>query len=143
MVELAIVLPLMVMLMFGTVEASWAFAVANDVRHGAREGARLAAVDYGDVTTIATEVCDRMDIVNGNVTVALSDASAGADDGARGSEGKITVSITYQSLTGIFDTWMGGKTINSDIDFILEQPVIPEGQWWNSGSGGTYTCGSP
>lgn len=37
---------------------------------------------------------------------------------------------------------MGGKTINSDIDFILEQPTIPEADWWTSGSGGTDTCTS-
>lgn len=108
-VELAIVLPLVVMLLFGTVEPSWAFAVANDVHHGAREGARLAAVDHGNVATIAAEVCDRMDIINGTVTISLADASGGVDDGALGSEGRITISVTYASLTGIFDAWMGGK----------------------------------
>jgi len=138
MVELAIALPLVVMLLFGTIEASWAFAVANDARHGAREGARLAAVDYGSVSDLADEVCDRMDIANGTITVTLDGLDE--DDGARGSEGSIKVEITYASLTGVFDTWMGGKKISSDIDFILEQPTIPEAQWWASGSGGTHTC---
>lgn len=138
MVELAIALPLIVMLLFGTIEASWAFAVANDARHGAREGARLAAVDYGDVSSIAAEVCDRMDIANGTVTVTLHGNAE--DDGARGSEGSIKVAVTYESLTGIFDDWMGGKTINSDIDFILEQPTSPEAAWWESGDGGSHTC---
>jgi hypothetical protein len=138
MVELAIALPLVLMLLFGTIEASWAFAVANDARHGAREGARLAAVDYGTVSELAEEICDRMDIANGTVTVTFD--GVGEGDGARGSEGSIKVAVTYQSLTGIFDSWMGGKTINSDIDFILEQPTIPEAQWWNSGDGGSHTC---
>lgn len=141
MVELAITLPLVVMLLFGTVEASWAFAVANDARHGAREGARLAAVDYGSVSAIATEVCDRMDIANGTVKVILEGGEA--DDGVRGSEGTIRVEITYQSLTGVFDTWMGGKKISSEIDFILEQPTVPEAQWWADGDGGSHTCTSP
>jgi Flp pilus assembly protein TadG len=138
MVELAIALPLVLLLLFGTIEASWAFAVANDARHGAREGARLAAVDYGTVSDLAEEICDRMDIANGTVTVTLDGVDD--DDGARGSEGSIKVAVTYQSLTGIFDSWMGGKTINSDIDFILEQPTIPEARWWNSGDGGSHTC---
>jgi Flp pilus assembly protein TadG len=124
-------------MLFGIIEASWAFAQANDARHGAREGARLAAVDFGDVTTIGTEVCDRMDIQGSGVTVTLGDGSGGVDDGARGSEGRISVNITYQSLTGFLDTWFGGKTLTSDIYFVIEQPSAPEAQWW---AGGTYTC---
>ncbi|MGI9584504.1 MAG: TadE/TadG family type IV pilus assembly protein, partial [Acidimicrobiia bacterium] len=85
LVEMAMVLPLVVLLLFGMIEASWAFAQANDVRHGTREGARLAAVDYGDVAAIGTEVCDRMDIAGGTITVSLSDGSGGVDDGSRGS----------------------------------------------------------
>lgn len=45
---------------------SWAFAQLNDVRFGAREGARAAAVDIGDIGDIATlgqSTCDSMDIV--------------------------------------------------------------------------------
>lgn len=134
---MAIILPLVVLLLFGIIEASWAFAQANDVRHGAREGARLAAVDYGDVATIGAEVCDRMDIQGSGVTVSLGDGSSGADDGARGSEGQITVEVTYQSLTGFLDTWFGGKKLNSDIFFVTEQPLTPSAQWW---SGGTHSC---
>lgn len=93
MVELAIALRLIVMLLFGTIEASWAFAVANDSRHGAREGARLAAVNHGSVAEIGAEVCDRMDIANGTITVTLKGVDEG--DGARGSEGSIKVAITY------------------------------------------------
>jgi Flp pilus assembly protein TadG len=40
LVELAVILPLFVLLIFGMIEAGWAFAQANDVRHGAREGRR-------------------------------------------------------------------------------------------------------
>ena len=140
LVEFAIILPLVVLLLFGIVEASWAFSQANDARHGAREGARLAAVDWGDVTAIATEVCDRMDIGGSIVTVTLGAATSPADPGDRGSEGRITVQVTYQSITGFLDTWLGGKQITSDIDFNLEQPITGEATWWNSGAGGTVTC---
>ena len=63
LVEFAVILPLLVMLIFGVIEASWAFAQHNDVRHGAREGARLSAVDHGTLPQIGQEVCDRMDLV--------------------------------------------------------------------------------
>ena len=140
LVEFAIILPLVVLLLFGIIEASWAFSQASDVRHGAREGARLAAVDWGDITAIGNEVCDRMDIGGSIVTVTLGAATTPAEAGTRGSEGRITVQVTYQSITGFLDAWLGGKEITSDIDFNLEQPTTGEASWWNSGAGGTVTC---
>jgi Flp pilus assembly protein TadG len=63
LVEMAVVLPLFVLMIFGMIEAGWAFAQPNDVRHGAREGARMAAVnDLDDVATITSDVCGRMEL---------------------------------------------------------------------------------
>ncbi len=140
LVEMAIILPVFVLLMFGMIEASWAFAQSNDVRHGAREGARLAAVDFGDVTSIATEVCSRMDTTGSGVTVTLGSGNPAPDPGDQGSIGRITVTTTYSSLTGVVDQFFHGKSLSSDIDFVLEQPLAGEAQWWNSGAGGTHTC---
>ena len=61
LVDFAIILPLLIVMLFGILEASWAFAQQNDVRHGTREAARLAAVNYGDVQAVAQEACARMD----------------------------------------------------------------------------------
>ena len=135
LVEMAILLPLVVLMLFGTIEASWAFAQANDVRHGTREGARLAAVDHGDVATIGAEVCSRMDLADGAITVTLTPALA--DDGSRGSTGQITVSMPYKGLTGVLDQWFASATLSSDIYFITELPRLKSGQWW---AGGSYTC---
>ncbi|MDH3756048.1 MAG: pilus assembly protein, partial [Acidimicrobiia bacterium] len=44
-VEFAIVLPLLVLVIFGTVEFGAAWSQKTDVNHGAREAARLAAVN--------------------------------------------------------------------------------------------------
>jgi hypothetical protein len=137
---MAMILPLIILLLFGVIEMSWLFAQANDVRHGAREGARLAAVDWGSASDIGAEVCNRMDLSDGVVVVTFADASAGIDDGARASVGRIQVTLTPLSLTGMFDGLMGGQTITSDIDFILEQPLTPEAEWWNDGAGGSFTC---
>lgn len=135
MVEMAILLPLFALMLFGTIEASWAFAQANDVRHGAREGARLAAVDYGTVADIGAEVCNRMDLADGAITVTLTPDAL--DDGSRGSKGQITVSMPYTGLTGTMDQWFGGASFTSDIYFITELPRSSAGQWW---AGGTHTC---
>lgn len=136
LVEFALVAPLLIVLVFGVIEFSWAFAQANDVRHGAREAARLAAVDFGSHTVIGTEVCDRMDLgVSTVVSVQLSGVSGTGD---RGSTGNVLVTQTYSTLTGIFDSFLAGKSIASDIEFRLEQPTDgSSAAWWG---GGTHNC---
>ena len=59
LVEMAMIFPVIIMLLFGVIEMSWLFAQANDVRHGAREGARLAAVNFGDTTAMGPRVGKR------------------------------------------------------------------------------------
>ena len=147
MVELALILPLFVLMVFGMIEAGWAFAQANDVRHGAREGARIAAVDAtSDVATIGAAVCDRMDLSGKPATTVTLEAVAvnGDSEGGRNAEGRITVSLTYSSITGAIDSVFGGTTIASDIDFRLEQPASGNAAWWDDvgGAGGasTHTC---
>ena len=39
-VEFALVLPLLLLMIFGIIEASFWFSQQNDIRHGTREGAR-------------------------------------------------------------------------------------------------------
>jgi Flp pilus assembly protein TadG len=139
LIEFALVLPLLVLLLFGIIEASWAFAQQNDVRHGAREGARLAAVDYGTANAIATEVCDRMDLVypTKNPTITLTPLGG---SGELGDTAQITVSSSPDSLTGVVDGFFGSLTMSSTIEFRLEQPIDGTAQWWGGGGGGTVTC---
>src|SRR5688572_1770500 len=63
LVEFALIAPLFFLLIFGIIEFGWGFYQKIDVRHGAREGARLAAVDFGggNVNTLVAEICGRMD----------------------------------------------------------------------------------
>ena len=127
-VEFALVLPLLLILVFGIIEASWAFAQQNDVRHGAREGARAAAVNVGDSNSVGTLVCDRMDVVNPSegITVSITPLS---DDGATGGLGKIRVDANLQTLTGFFPGLFGG-TVSSEVEFRTEQPADADPDWW-------------
>jgi len=136
LIEFALVLPLLVVLLFGIVEASWAFAQQNDVRHGAREGARMAATDFGNLNTIATEVCARMDVVypSKTPTVTLTPLTG---TGVLGDTARITVSSSPDSLTGVVDALLGALTMSSSIEFRLEQPITGTAQWW---AGGSFTC---
>jgi len=136
LVEFALILPLLVVLVFGIIEASWAFAQHNDIRHGAREGARLAAVDFGNQATVAQAVCDRMDVVYPatNPVVTLTPQ---AGPSTIGGLGQITVESNLQTLTGLLDWAFGSIELTSTVEFRLEQPVSGAPQWW---AGGPAAC---
>jgi len=146
LVEMAVVLPLFVLMIFGMVEAGWAFAQANDVRHGAREGARMAAVnDLDSVATIAADVCDRMELSgNPGTAITLTAVEANADgDGGRNAKGRILVELNYDSLTGVIDFAFGNLTISSDIDYRIEQPINGAAAWWTEVGTGNSSAAQP
>ena len=124
-VEFALIAPVLFLLIFGIIEFGWAEAQQLNVRHGARETARLAAVNYRANTTstgstqsaeIVAEACDRMDVQNGaRVSLALPSGSASGD------EIEVTVSAPLNTLTGYMDFALGGKTITSTVTSRLER----------------------
>ena len=131
MVEFAVVLPLLVVLLFGIIEFAWLFTQNLDVRHGAREGARLIAVNYphgpvlpapatrdSDQTDeIVAEICRRMHTAN-NARVTLT------SNGDVGDPAVATVVADVQSLTGLFG-WVvpATMTLSSTVEIRLEQPA--------------------
>jgi Flp pilus assembly protein TadG len=139
LVEMAFVIPLFVLMIFGMIEAGWAFAQANDVRHGAREAARMAAVsDEDDVATIVAEVCDRMDLSGTpGTTITLTPVAVNTTgDGGRNAEAQVLVELDYSSLTGAIDFAFAGLVIRSDIDFRVEQPIKGNAAWWTDANAG-------
>src|SRR5690606_13312915 len=68
LIEFALILPLLLLLILGIVEFGWLFGQYNDVRHGAREGARFAAVDAGAFNDILAHVCSSMDGLSGGMS---------------------------------------------------------------------------
>ena len=132
LVEFALVLPLLMLLLLGAVEFAWLFSQNLDVRHGAREGARLVAVNYpngpvyptpsptnsAQTDEIVAEVCRRMDVSTG-ATVTLSSDTGGVGDAATA-----TVSASGQTLTGFLD-WAipSGLTLSSTVEIRIEQPA--------------------
>ena len=141
LVEFAILAPLLIMLLFGIVEFAWIFAQNLDVRHGAREGARLAAVNFpagvnnGDPRTDANrgaliaETCGRMDLATG-ATVEI-DSNGGVGDAA-----VVTVASAADTLTGLMD-WVipSSLTLTSTVEIRTEQPAT-----WSNTSGTPISC---
>ncbi len=128
-VEFALILPLFLMLLFGTMEAGWLFAQHVEVRNAAREGARLAVVDFpdpGNSGAIISETCSRAIISAPRASVYLSQNNAGTDQASA----VVTVSQVYQSLTG-FLPMFDNIVISSTAEMRVERADIN----WGSVSG--------
>jgi Flp pilus assembly protein TadG len=123
-VEFGIVAPLLLLLLFGVIEFGYGFLQFLDVRHGARETGRLAAVNFQPSTAtgvaqaneIIDEGCTRIDTESG-VTVELSHPGGGAI----GQTATVAVTRDYASLTGFFDFL--SIDMDSSVEVRLEQPA--------------------
>ncbi len=115
LIEFAIILPLLVLLLFGIMEAGWAFSQSVEVRNAAREGARLAVVDFGTGQDVIDETCNRADLSGSGATVTVT---------INGTE-SVTVDIaqSYTSLTGLLDPFFGGLSLNSTVDMRIERQL--------------------
>ena len=118
LIEFALIMPLLVLLILGIVDAGWAFFQNLEVRHGAREAARLAAVDYGDEATIIAEACARMNNPGSAVHVTVDSSG----DTEIGDTVTVTVTKAHSSLTGILP-FFDNLTLSSTVEIRLEQKL--------------------
>ena len=104
-VEMAIVLPLLLLILLGIIEFGRAYNVQVSLTHGAREGTRHAAIHYNKAT---------LDVEGAVLAAApsLQDLGVAVSDDASGcpssSEVEVTTSVTLPSLTGFLDAGFFG-----------------------------------
>ncbi len=121
LVEFAVVALLLFTLLFGVIEFGWLLSNVQDVRHGAREGARLAAVNADDSTEMARTTCRSMDFAIAGANQARVEFQDAPGDGTYGSEATVIVEVpVYTSLTGFLDPVIL-DTIRSEVSIRLEQ----------------------
>jgi hypothetical protein len=78
LVELALTLPVLLLLLFGIIELGRTFLIYSEVSNAAREGARYAVVHPGDLTPIAGAARAKVAVVpRDDIAVAV-----GYDDGS-------------------------------------------------------------
>lgn len=131
LVEFALLAPFLMLLLLGIIEFGYLFGEYNDVRHGAREGARLAAVNAGNNSYLHTQTCDSMDLTT-SVSVQFTDGASGDI----GDTGSIVVKATPQPLSGL--GLIGAflpSNLESEVEFRLEQP---SDDWGTDGA--AYSC---
>ncbi len=110
-VEMAIVLPLLLSLLFGIIEFGWLFTVRHTMVNAAREGARLGVlqgVESSDVVSRVNQYLEPMGL-SGKASVSFTDAT---DD-----DPTVTVDVTVPrddvSLFGSFFGFVGGTVEGS------------------------------
>lgn len=111
LVEFAMVVPLLLILVMGIIEFGFVLAQTNEVGHGAKEGARYAAVSYPDIDgvggpgeagDVVAVVCDAVNLP-GTTTVRVSiahDETNGTSGAQRLEYGTVTVTADTEPLTG-------------------------------------------
>lgn len=142
-IEFALVAPFLFLIVFGIIEFGYSFGQYLDVRHGAREGARLASINYkttgsasGSTQTnqIISTTCQRMDLsTGGTVTLSFPNGTGTTGNGVTAERGRVVrVAVTrpLKQITGFLAFALNGKTMSSQADIRLEQ-----GATFNAGSG--------
>ena len=119
LVEFAIMMPFLILLLFGMIEFAWLFATNLDVRHGAREAARQAATD--DLSNPATpqiDICNLLDLAN-RTSTKVSISRSGTTIGAGIT---VTADAEAETLTGLLD-WLvpSSARLTSTVTLRLEQ----------------------
>lgn len=124
LVEFALIAPFLLLLLIGIIEFSFLFAINLDVKHGAREGARITAVDEptGGNAALTAEICSRMGIV-GTAPTGITWTSDGTPEVGEGVQ--VTVSTNnFDTLTGFID-WVfpaSLTSIDATVSIRIEQP---------------------
>jgi Flp pilus assembly protein TadG len=138
LVEFALVAPFLILLLLGIIEFAWVFAQDLTVKHGAREGARLAAVTFGaDTAALTSETISRMNVsTSPTVAICVKPALTNPITDMNPGDGiEVTVSQPRTSLTGLLE-WVfpvSFTTLSSTVEIRAEQ--TPAGYWT-----GTSAC---
>lgn len=104
-VEMAVLLPLLLLILIGTMEFGRAFNVQNSLTQAAREGARHAAIHYDDdsldVEGTALGAAPSLDGLGVAVTHNAGSCSSGGDV-------EVTTTVNLASMSGFLDAgWFG------------------------------------
>lgn len=114
LVEMALVLPILLLLLMGIIEFGFLFAAKIEIQNAARDGARWASIGKMQDTEIIDQLIeDRFVILKNetdNITVTITTTN--------GTSKKVTIDYIYNSITplGIGN----GKNIGSSVTMRLE-----------------------
>ena len=126
MVEFALVVPVFLLLVMGTIDFGSTFNDYNSVRQGVREGARQVVVADWDLDGCTTGTSSQRAACLTSRRIGLDDANTRVriELGSEYKPGEqVTVCAMYQarSLTGMFGALLNGMVLTSRITMRIEQ----------------------
>lgn len=143
LIEFAFIALPLFLILFAVIEFGWAFFQLNDVRHGAREGIRLVAVNADPAPAnasptaqgdrLAQAACERMDRSDGvRIEIDLDDVD-GNGVLEVGDDATLRASKPLDQITGTFEPFLGGVVLDETITTRLEQnpDATVDGTDWN------------
>lgn len=107
-VEMAIVLPLLLVILIGIIEFGRVLNVQVSLSQAAREGARYAAIHYDDASpNVSGAALGAAPSLSG-LTVTVTDNASSCVPGA---SVKVTTKVTLRSMTGFLDAGFFGQPV--------------------------------
>lgn len=116
--EFALILPLLIALLLGTIDFGWLFSQNHDLRSTSREGARLAVVNGGLGSTadarrddiIAKTRAKAQQLSSGSLEVYIKLENTNGDGVTGGAGDDVVVCLRYPktSISGLFDPFISG-----------------------------------
>ncbi|MDN3019727.1 TadE/TadG family type IV pilus assembly protein [Paenibacillus sp. BSR1-1] len=115
LVEFALVVPLLILLLFGIIDFARIFHVYLTMDHAGREAARAASIGNDD-TSIRTTA------VNDAASIGLTADKVAISSGSRASGSNVTITITYPItfLTPVIGNIVGSITLTDSTTMRVE-----------------------
>jgi Flp pilus assembly protein TadG len=141
-VESALVVPILLILVFGMIDFGINLSDQIAVREGVREGVRQSVVDAPGATTVNDIVAltkSRIGITNGARVYVVPEATATAAVGQPGSNLSVCAYVPMRSLTGFYKPLLNGRYMWSRVTMRVEQEIdytsaggdaAPSGSTW-------------
>ncbi|QCO99362.1 pilus assembly protein [Arthrobacter sp. 24S4-2] len=107
-VEMAIVLPLLLVILIGIIEFGRVLNVQVSLSQAAREGARYAAIHYDDASlNVSGAALGGAPSLSGLAVTVTDNASSCSPGGSV----KVTTKVTMRSMTGFLDAGFFGQPV--------------------------------
>ncbi len=115
-VELAVVAPVLLVLVIGSIEFGRAMMASNLLTTAAREGARVAALPNKDSNDVRDAVVNELSAAaipvnrTSDIEILVNGAAKDASTAISGDLVQVTVTVAYQNVTWLPTTWFISTT---------------------------------
>ncbi|WP_053361541.1 TadE/TadG family type IV pilus assembly protein [Bacillus sp. FJAT-27251] len=111
LVEFALVLPLLMMLLFGIIDFGRIFHAYLTIDHAGREAARAASVGktYSEASQVAVKTAAGINLNKSGASVTITPPSDPAKSYPSGTDVKVTITYPIDFLTPIIGQLIGGS----------------------------------